>query len=78
MTRDNNPCYKCADRSVGCHANCEDYAVWKILDGLERKYNEKLNNQYNKPTCLDKSSFDKRQSNYRKQKSYKKRKGECK
>lgn len=73
MTRDDNPCYKCADRSVGCHANCEDYAVWKILDGLERKYNEKLNNQHNKPTLLDK-----RQSNYRKQKSYKKRKGECK
>lgn len=23
------PCYKCTDRTVNCHAECEEYNVWK-------------------------------------------------
>ena len=23
-----NPCYKCADREVGCHSKCDKYKAW--------------------------------------------------
>lgn len=23
------PCYKCGDRAVGCHLDCNRYAAWK-------------------------------------------------
>ena len=28
-TRVKNPCYKCEDRTIGCHAGCESYSAWK-------------------------------------------------
>lgn len=24
----NSPCYECAERSLGCHADCEKYIAW--------------------------------------------------
>ena len=26
----NNPCFKCPDRKLGCHASCEKYQAWSI------------------------------------------------
>lgn len=34
------PCYECTKRSVGCHAKCKDYKVWrhdKDLDNNTKK-----------------------------------------
>ena len=25
-----NPCWKCSDRSAGCHGKCEKYKAWKV------------------------------------------------
>lgn len=38
----NSPCKGCADRKVGCHSTCRDYAEYKInheweLDQIRRK-----------------------------------------
>ena len=30
------PCYKCQDRAVGCHSNCQKHAEWKRED-VKRK-----------------------------------------
>ena len=40
----NNPCYKCAERKVGCHGKCEKYQEWnKKREELRQKiYKEKL------------------------------------
>ena len=32
----NSPCYKCAGRFVGCHADCPDYAAWVFARAVER------------------------------------------
>lgn len=31
-----NPCYKCAEREVGCHSKCEKYKAW-----AKEKYQQK-------------------------------------
>ena len=28
MALKTNPCYKCSNREVGCHAKCEKYISW--------------------------------------------------
>ena len=40
----NNPCYKCAERKVGCHGKCEKYQEWnKKREVLrQQRYKEKL------------------------------------
>lgn len=78
MTRKDNPCYKCENRYPCCHMECEDYMVWKIAHALEKRFNEKLNHQYDKPTVRDKKTFDDMNDKYYRQKRYAKNRGECK
>ena len=40
-----NPCYKCKDRNVGCHSNCEKYQKWKKKSNKARD-NRKKNREY--------------------------------
>lgn len=28
--KNDNPCYQCPDRYVGCHAKCEKYNEWRV------------------------------------------------
>jgi len=45
----NNPCYKCDDRTVGCHVTCNRDAEYK-KDMIERK-------KYLRPSTLDRYIF---------------------
>lgn len=38
------PCYKCEDRTVGCHGNCPEYAKYiDIVETAKRKVIEENN-----------------------------------
>ena len=38
MLKADNPCYKCSDRHIVCHASCEKYKDWaKKLENDKRK-----------------------------------------
>lgn len=38
------PCYKCEDRSVGCHGTCPEYAKYvDIVESVKRKVIEESN-----------------------------------
>ena len=38
------PCYKCEDRSVGCHGDCPEYAKYiDIVESAKRKAIEESN-----------------------------------
>ena len=28
MAKENNPCYNCTERCIGCHSKCEKYQSW--------------------------------------------------
>ena len=44
------PCYKCQDRAVGCHSNCQKHAEWKRED-VKRKREFKEHNK--KIKCVE-------------------------
>ena len=40
----NDPCYKCDDRSIGCHSQCEKYIKWA---GDKRELNKIITRERN-------------------------------
>ncbi|WP_154440389.1 hypothetical protein [Tissierella pigra] len=40
-----NPCYKCSNREIGCHSNCNWYLAFKEKS-LELSNNKKSDNEY--------------------------------
>ena len=46
------PCYKCENRHIGCHSDCEKYSDWnKKAIAVKKKYNiaiikERMVNEY--------------------------------
>jgi hypothetical protein len=47
-----SPCYKCSDRSVGCHSVCERYKQY-------RKEVDKIREQYRHDRNLDYTEYQK-------------------
>ena len=43
-----SPCYSCADRTIGCHQNCEEYKIWRRYQH-DVKYQMSIMN--NPPGC---------------------------
>lgn len=44
-----SPCYKCENRVIGCHAECEVYNAWKAKSKIESEAERKRR----KETLLD-------------------------
>lgn len=42
MPRGNPPCYKCLDRVVGCHAECEKYLQYIAERKTQKKEMQKI------------------------------------
>jgi hypothetical protein len=42
-----SPCYKCSDRSVGCHAECEKYKKYRTeVEAIQEQYHNAHNIAY--------------------------------
>lgn len=44
---ENNPCYGCEDRAVGCHGKCEKHSVWiaelrEKQDAIYKRHNQTI------------------------------------
>ena len=45
-------CYKCENRKVGCHSNCEIYNKYKMgLDVINSRKKQFKENEYNPRRC---------------------------
>ena len=55
------PCYGCADRTVGCHAECEKYATWRE----EVKAANKRRREDNRARQMLSDGITKRRDRYR-------------
>lgn len=49
MSRPQGPCYKCADREIGCHSTCEKYIeyqadneLYKEMVRMARNYHSRI------------------------------------
>ena len=49
MKEQNNPCYQCPDRHVGCHSECEKYQTWNAAHielNRQKRSAQELENMY--------------------------------
>ena len=48
-----SPCYRCDNRSPGCHDICEAYKTWKEEQTKEKEYRRKRNKVFQREILND-------------------------
>lgn len=48
-----SPCYRCDNRSPGCHDICEVYKTWKEEQTKEKEYRRKRNKAFQREIVND-------------------------